>query len=123
MVEDEPLIAMDIASTLTESGFSVEEVHTAAAALETLQAMGFAALVTDVRLGSDVEGWDIARKAREILPSIAVVYMSGDSAHEHSARGVPRSVMLQKPFANVQVVVALATLLNADPPASPSFGQ
>lgn len=55
--------------------------------------------------------------AREAKPDIAVVYMSGDSAHLWSAHGVPDSVMVAKPFALSQIVVALASQLNrADGP-------
>jgi len=38
--------------------------------------------------------------------------MSGDSASQWSARGVPNSLMLSKPFAPAQLVTGLATLLN-----------
>ena len=54
--------------------------------------------------------------AREASPNLPIVYISGDSAVEHSAQGVPDSMMIQKPFVGAQVVTALATLLNAKPP-------
>jgi hypothetical protein len=38
--------------------------------------------------------------------------MSGDSAHEWSANGVPESVMLQKPFVMAPLITAITTLLN-----------
>ena len=38
--------------------------------------------------------------------------MTGDSAGEWSAHGVPRSLIVQKPFAVGQVVAALTGLLN-----------
>jgi DNA-binding response OmpR family regulator len=57
-------------------------------------------------------GWEIGRRARELTPTLPVIYMSGDSAHEWSAHGVPQSIMLQKPFALAQLVTAVTTLLN-----------
>jgi DNA-binding response OmpR family regulator len=75
-------------------------------------------MVTDIRLGEGPNGWDVARHAREVIPTMPVVYMSGDSANEHSAYGVPDSVMLQKPFATAQLVTAISTLMNAAPPHS-----
>jgi hypothetical protein len=39
--------------------------------------------------------------------------MSGDSAAEWTSRGVPENVMLTKPMALSQVVVALAQLIDA----------
>ena len=71
---------------------------------------------TDIKLQGAVDGWAIARKAREMLPHIPVVYMSGDSAHEHTSLGVPDSIMIQKPFATAQIITAISTLLNAVPP-------
>jgi hypothetical protein len=42
-----------------------------------------------------------------------VIYMTGDSAAQWSANGVPNSVLLRKPFVDAQLTTALATLLNA----------
>jgi hypothetical protein len=37
----------------------------------------YRALVTDINLGRDkIDGWDVARRAREIDPNFPVVYMS-----------------------------------------------
>jgi CheY-like chemotaxis protein len=71
-------------------------------------------VLTDVRLGGKrkLTGWDVARHARELNPNIAVVYTSGDSAVDWTAQGVPKSVMIVKPFAMSQISTALATLLN-----------
>jgi DNA-binding LytR/AlgR family response regulator len=71
---------------------------------------GFGGLVTDVNLGSDRSGWDVARRGRELNPRMPVVYISGDSGFDWSSQGVPHSAMLEKPIAPAQVVVALASL-------------
>jgi two-component system, cell cycle response regulator CpdR len=42
-----------------------------------------------------------------------VVYISGDSAHDWTSRGVPRSMLVQKPLAPAQLITAVATLINA----------
>ena len=70
------------------------------------------ALVTDVRLGEGLSGWELARAARESCPGLPVVFISGDSAIDHNAQGVPDSVMIQKPFVEAQLITALANLLN-----------
>lgn len=66
-----------------------------------------------------MDGWEVARHARELTPNFPVVYMSGDSAHEHTVQGVPESVMIQKPFAPAQLVTAMSMLLNALPLQQP----
>jgi DNA-binding response OmpR family regulator len=69
-------------------------------------------LITDIQLGTGPNGWEVGRRAREVVPGLPVVYMSGDSAHDWTAQGVPESVMLQKPFVIAQLVTAITTLLN-----------
>jgi len=76
----------------------------------------YRALVTDINLGRDkLNGWDVARHAREIDPGFPVIYMSGDSAEDWASKGVPNSVMLSKPFAPAQLVTAVSQLLNTGP--------
>ena len=122
LAEDDPLIALNLQDALEDAGFAVHHVLAGSEALTGLEArqQHLSALVTDIRLGDDVDGWAIGRRARELMPHLPVVYISGDSAHEHTVDGVPESIMLQKPFAEVQLVTALATLLNALPPAQPT---
>jgi hypothetical protein len=62
---------------------------------------------------SSKPSWEIGRHARGLLPAIPIVYVSGESDHEWSAQGVPHSVMVAKPFAVSQVIVAIANLTNA----------
>ena len=114
LADDEPLIRELIEDALEEAGFDVIVAVSGASALQLLDehADQLIALVTDISLGDPPSGWEVATRAREISPSIAIVYMTGDSAHEWSARGVPQSSVVTKPFAPSQVVVALASLLN-----------
>jgi DNA-binding response OmpR family regulator len=79
----------------------------------------YRALVTDINLGRDkIDGWDVARHAREIDPSFPVFYMSGKDAGDWASKGVPNSIMLAKPFAPAQLVTAISQLLNVgNPPA------
>lgn len=100
-VEDEPLIQELVQDALTEAGFAVETVLTGAEAVAILEdrSQDLAALITDVHLPSGPDGWDVARRARELAAALPVVYVTGDSAHEWSSKGVPDRVILLKPFA------------------------
>ena len=81
----------------------------------------YRALITDINLNGDHEGWDLAKRARELNPDISVVYMTGAAGDEWTSRGVPQSILLTKPFAPAQVVTAVAQLLNSgDPPIAPA---
>lgn len=113
VVDDEPAIRELAQQALEDAGYEVVAVGSAAEALRALEAESeFVALVTDINLGPPPKGWDVAVRAREGHPGMAVVYMTGDSAEEWSAHGVPQSVIVTKPFAPAQIAVGVTTLLN-----------
>jgi DNA-binding response OmpR family regulator len=68
-------------------------------------------VITDIKLGAGPSGWDVARHARGLRPELPVVYATADSAHNWPVRGVPKSVVVQKPYASAQLVTAISTLL------------
>jgi len=115
VVEDEVLIQTVLEDALIEGGYAVHKAFSGDEALRLLDQKGdekFSALITDINLGSKVTGWDVARHAREIYPQIPVVYTTTANADEWAANGVPKSVLLTKPFASAQVVAAVSQLLN-----------
>lgn len=54
----------------------------------------------------------MARIAQEIDPEVAVVYISGHGAVDWPSKGVPNSIVLEKPFAIAQLITAVSQLLN-----------
>jgi CheY-like chemotaxis protein len=115
IVEDERVIRELLGVALEDSGYSTLLASSGEEAVDLLdkhrEARG---VITDVRLGGTrkLTGWDVARRARELNPDIAIVYMSGDSGIDWTAQGVPKSVMVVKPFAMSQITTAVANLLN-----------
>jgi len=99
----------------------VGTVGNAAAVVEMFDAspLSFNGLVTDIRLGNGKSRWEVARYIRQSNSTIPVVYISGDSGKYCGAEGVPSSVTIAKPFAMVQIITALSTLLNQQLPAGP----
>lgn len=116
--EDDQLVQGMVEEALTEGGFETATAATGEEAIDLLKADAarYRALVTDIHLGGKLHGWDVARAAREINANIPVVYMTGAAADEWASRGVPNSVLLNKPFAPAQLVTAVSQLLNAAPP-------
>lgn len=124
IVDDEPLIAVMVEMAFLDAGF---DVRTAMDAVEAAVRIGeldtqLSALVTDVRLGAGPDGWAVAAGARRNLPRLPVVYMTGDSAADWEAFGVPDSVMVQKPFVVEQVLDAVTSLIDAKQQGRPSAG-
>lgn len=84
LAEDESLIQATLEDVVTEAGFehfSVSSADEAILALEENSAR-FCALITDIRMAGEADGWDLARRARELQPLMPVIYMTGDSAKE-----------------------------------------
>jgi two-component system cell cycle response regulator CpdR len=114
LADDEVLVRDLVQEALEEAGFKVFTAGAGAEAQQILREHGadLRAMVTDINFGGPPSGWDVATFAREANRAIAVVYMTGDSAYDWSVRGVPDSVVIAKPFAPSQIVVALSSLLN-----------
>lgn len=118
-VEDEVLIQIAVIGGLEEAGYTVAVAKSGAEALKLLAKYGpqLRGIVTDINLGQGIEGWEIARTAREAISGIPVVYVSAASQQDWTSQGVPGSIMIAKPFATAQVVVAISSLMTAsDPP-------
>jgi CheY-like chemotaxis protein len=116
IVEDEALIQDLLHAPLAEGGYAVATASSGEDAVAMLEAKGagYNALITDVNLGREaLTGWEVATRARELNPTLPVVYMTGDGGGEWAAKGVPNSVLLLKPFAPAQAVTAVSQLLNA----------
>lgn len=114
LAEDDPLIRLDAEEMLTGEGFEVLAVDSGEQAVAELDADAarFDAVVTDIRLGNGPSGWDVGRRARELVATMPVIYMTADSAKAWTSQGVPNSVLLQKPFVPAQLITAISTLLN-----------
>ena len=99
----------------SEGGFELTIANDGGEALAILEARKeeIRGLITDINLGDGPDGWEVARRGRELIPSLPVVYMSGAAGHEWPSKGVPHSTLVAKPFAPAQLITAISTLLNA----------
>lgn len=109
VVDDEAIIRLVVSEEVEDAGAEVVEAGDGQAALELIE-RGFApdALVTDVRMPR-VDGWALAERARERLPGLPVLYVTGYSDVRH--RPVPGSRLIQKPFRRGDVSAAVERLI------------
>ncbi len=105
--------------TLADGGFDTAIMTTGVEAVALLKGSKtkYRALVTDIHLAGKLDGWEVAKQARELDPEFPVVYMTGAAADEWASHGVRNSILLKKPFAPAQLVTAISQLLNTLPPA------
>jgi DNA-binding response OmpR family regulator len=121
VVEDDPSILGIVEAAFTDGGFEPAIVSSGEEAVTLLKGgkRKCRALVTDIDLGQGkLDGWEVAKLAREIEPAFPIIYMTAASADKWSANGVPNSILLTKPFAPAQLVTAVSQLLNAGPPTA-----
>ncbi len=112
-VEDDVFIQDMLVSALEDAGFQLLLASSGTRAIELLaeENRSLHGIITDINLGDGPEGWEVAQKARELINSLPVVYVSAASEHEWFSKGVPNSIMIAKPFVPAQVVVAISSLL------------
>jgi CheY-like chemotaxis protein len=124
LIEDDQLVQGMVEDALTEGGFEVAIAASGEEAITLLTGnqMQYRGLVTDINLRGRLQGWEVARAAREIDPAFPIVYMTGTAAEEWASKGVPNSILLNKPFAPAQLVTAISQLLNSSssPPSAPA---
>lgn len=118
VIEDEYLTCKDVEAALADGGFATEAVFSGEEALTLFMGgvRNYRALVTDVRLGGNLTGWDVAKRIREKEPAFPDIYMTGHAADQWASHGVPNSVLISKPFALAQLVTAVSNLLNTGTP-------
>jgi CheY-like chemotaxis protein len=120
VAEDDALVQATVVDALSEGGFQSTLATSGEEAIALLKdgKSQFRAVVTDINLSDKLDGWEVARAAREIDPSMPVVYMTGSHSDDWASKGVPNSIMLAKPFAPAQLVTAISNLLNTGTPAA-----
>ena len=99
VVEDESLISELITDVLSDNGFAVHAVPDGEQALRYLESgAAVDVLFTDINLQGQMDGSQLARRARERRPELPVVYCSGRFSPSALAPPVPRSVFVKKPY-------------------------
>ena len=112
-----------VEEALSDGGFASDILSSGEEALALFKggAKNYRALLTDVNLKGRIDGWEVARRAREIDPDFPIIYMTGGAIDQWPVKGVPNSILLEKPFAPAQLVTAVSQLLNAiSPPTAPT---
>ena len=120
VVEDDTLLRTSLAQSLAQSGQEV--VFSAGAAKEAIQSLSetdIDVLVTDVHLGTELSGIDVARVAEEHNPDIGVVYLTSYEDPRLALGGAPvqlvkNSVYLVKQSVHTgsELAEAIATVVS-----------
>jgi len=111
LVEDDVLISAIVADELRDYGFDVLEAGTGEEAINWLEGEPeIALLFTDINLPGNVDGRDLAVRARAMRPELPIVYASGRYAAFGLDGMVTRSLFVPKPYRPAEVCALLARL-------------
>jgi len=97
LVEDELLVRELAFEDLAEAGFEVTAASDGDEALAYLEGgRRFDLLFTDIRMPGSVDGWELAERAKAMMPGIKVVYATGlgEAADQLS----PEERYVRKPY-------------------------
>ena len=111
VVEDEPEVCELIQQQLADVGYEVVCASNDDAAYSTLQqeARSFRALIVDINLGKGTTGFDVARRARRLNPTVPVVYVTGGDPSSVETHAVDGAALVLKPFDRDDLLTALET--------------
>ena len=92
------LISEWVAQALSEQGFAVQTAANASDALGHLASDQVDILFTDINLPGGMDGAALARRAREMLPNLPVVYASARATMLAPDARVPGAIIVPKPY-------------------------
>ncbi|WP_376988627.1 response regulator [Bosea sp. R86505] len=117
IVDDEPLIRMDLADMVRDAGHVVLEAADADEAIALLEAHpAIRILVTDIEMPGSMNGLKLAAAVRDRWPPVAIIVTSGriqPAAHQMPAA----AVFLDKPYRAAAMSAALDAAAASLPPA------
>lgn len=111
VVEDEPLILMDIAFQLEAEGFKVYEAGNADAAIKLLSAdLDIRIVFTDIDMPGSMDGLKLAAAVRKRWPPVRIIVTSG--ARTVDITDLPDgSVFFSKPYDHAMVLGSMREML------------
>lgn len=117
VVEDDADVRSVVVDHLASFGCLVDDSGSAADAIERISAdPNYDLLLTDVILGGDMNGPELAKSVGQINPGIQVVYMSGytENGIIHDGRLDAGITLLQKPFTRAHLFAVMVKALATD---------
>src|SRR6266851_9522719 len=120
-VEDDPAILDVGIDILREASYEAMPAVNADIALVLLeQGLPFRLLITDIVLPGRLDGFALARRAKEIIPKIEIIYVTAFPVVAGvRSRGAPWGKTLLKPFGSDDLVRTVESVFVAPASSSP----
>lgn len=113
VVEDEPLLRMDIADHLSENGYYVLEAGDADEAISMLENdFAIRLIITDIDMPGSMDGLKLASAVRDRWPPVKIIVVSGHRIVEIT--DLPDgSMFFSKPYSPSRIMSSMQDLLNS----------
>jgi DNA-binding response OmpR family regulator len=120
VIEDDEAVQGIVEDALTDGGFEPAIAASGEEAVTLLKggSTKYRALVIDIGLRGRMDGWEVAKQAREIVSAFPIIYITAAHADQWASQGVPNSILLTKPSAPAQLVTAVSQLLDSGTPTT-----
>jgi DNA-binding NtrC family response regulator len=112
VIDDEEIICNGCRLILSDQGHSVESRTKGRAGLRAIREAQFDVLLLDMKL-PDMDGMELLRIAREEIPGLYVIVMTGYSTVQNAVEAMKLGAMdyIAKPFSDDELVLAVARAL------------
>jgi acyl-lipid omega-6 desaturase (Delta-12 desaturase) len=117
VVEDHPLVRMDIADAITEQGFEALEAGNAVEAIRILEARSDVRLVlTDTKMPGTMDGVELVHYIRNRWPPVKLIIVSGKTVIDLAS--LPAGArFFAKPYHQTKIIDAIAGMFAAAGPS------
>ena len=94
IVDDDSFLADTFQLIFEDAGFYVETASTGGQALSKAEATPFKLVITDLKL-PDIEGDDLSRLLKEMLPGVSVILLTGMSTLQNRGEKAPDKILMK----------------------------
>ena len=113
VVDDDDGVRIIVEELLLDRGYDVVTAQGGAEALDQIQhEPRLSLLITDIRMPG-IDGWELARRAREMRADIKVIYITGYPG-EQPPDDVPRGPLLRKPWREGEFYRCIEQVIGSD---------
>jgi DNA-binding NtrC family response regulator len=106
VVEDEPLLCLDVSDALSAKGYEVIAVANADDAIKALEFRNIHTIFTDIDMPGSMDGLKLAAAVRYRWPPVNIIVTTGMKA-PHRAELPANSIFIAKPYRNAEVLGAV----------------
>jgi DNA-binding response OmpR family regulator len=116
-VDDDVQVRRTLASLLRLLDYHVDEVSSGEEALQSLGCASYDVVILDILMPGGMDGVETMRRARQMCPDLAIIFLTGHGSVETAAEAVRSDAVdyLLKPVSNRDLAAAVARALQQRP--------